>query len=298
MRRFPDPRRWTLAEIRDQAAIARGIYANRRPGEGRDAYRSAYASAVIKVRDLLEASRDLTDLNAALSARQALLDSARYVDAPPISADDLATISGFKKGVRTPDAVAARTAVIGAGIDPDRFPWVVAQPPRTPTEAERDAAVSGTAALIAAQRAITVLRNMWAHRQEQAVADVLSAKDYQQIPRRRIVAMPDLPAGMFCPESKVFDKKCDVPVGLRNGRYLLIECKVSGSEVNSYKRLNHETVSKRDTWERGFAAQAYTAAVLGGVFSPANVLAAQDRGVSIFWEHDLSPLADFLGEVG
>lgn len=59
---------------------------------------------------------------------------------------------------------------------------------------------------------------------------------------------------------------------------MLIECKVSGSAVNSYKRLNHETVNKRDEWERGFAAQAYTGAVLGGVFRPSNVLAAQERG--------------------
>ena len=92
--------------------------------------------------------------------------------------------------------------------------------------------------------------------------------------------------------------KSDVPVGLRNGRFLLLECKVSGSEVNSFKRLDHETVNKRDTWERGFAAQAYTGAVLGGVFKPMNVLAAQDRGVFIFWEHDLSQLGDFLEDVG
>lgn len=112
------------------------------------------------------------------------------------------------------------------------------------------------------------------------------------------MSLGDLPSGLFCPESSVFGQKSDVPVGLRNGRFLLIECKVSGSEVNSYKRLNHETVSKRDTWEKGFAAQAYTAAVLGGVFRPANVLEAQKRGVYIFWEHDLDPLAEFLDAVG
>ena len=144
----------------------------------------------------------------------------------------------------------------------------------------------------------TVLRNRWAARQERAVADILSANGYTAAPRRRIDSLADLPAGFFCPESMVFGQKCDVPVGLRNGRYLLIECKVSGSAVNSYKRLNHETVNKRDEWERGFAAQAYTGAVLGGVFRPSNVLAAQERGVFIFWEHDLTPLAEFLKEVG
>ena len=121
---------------------------------------------------------------------------------------------------------------------------------------------------------------------------------YTQVKRRQIDSFADLLVGLFYLESFVFGQKSDVPVGLRNGRYLLIECKVSGSEVNSYKRLNHETVNKRDTWEKGFAAQAYTGAVLGGVFRPANVLAAQDRGVYIFWEHDLSPLVAFLDEDG
>lgn len=79
---------------------------------------------------------------------------------------------------------------------------------------------------------------------------------------------------------------------------MLLECKVSGSEVNSFRRLNHETVNKHDTWARGFAAQAYTGAVLGGVFKPVNVLAAQERGVYIFWEHHLAPLVAFLDEVG
>jgi len=38
--------------------------------------------------------------------------------------------------------------------------------------------------------------------------------------------------------------------------------------------------------------------VLGGVFRPSNVLAAQERGVFVLWEHDLTPLAAFLKEVG
>jgi hypothetical protein len=68
--------------------------------------------------------------------------------------------------------------------------------------------------------------------------------------------------------------------------------------VDSFKRLNRETVSKRDAWERGFASQAYTGAVLGGVFKPANVMAAQERGVYVLWEHDLSTLGTSLDEVG
>lgn len=298
MKRFPAPHTSSIAEIEEEAAFARGVYADRRPAEGRDAYRYAYAEALADVTELFDASDGLLSLSTILQTRTSLLDAARYLDAPPISADDLETVSGFVKSSATAPAMAARTNVIAAGLDPDRFPWLFDAPDRQPDPAERSSAIRVTAALIASQRAATVLRNRWAARQEKSVADILSANGYTAAPRRRIDSLADLPAGFFCPESMVFGQKCDIPVGLRNGRYLLIECKVSGSAVNSYKRLNHETVNKREEWERGFAAQAYTGAVLGGVFRPSNVLVAQERGVFIFWEHDLTPLADFLKEVG
>jgi hypothetical protein len=298
MRRFPEPRRWTLPELQAQVAIARRLYAGRRPTEGRDAYRIAFADAVAEVTDLLDSSDDLHFLDALLLSRPSLIGAARYLDAPPISEDDLATVSGVPKTSLTATSMARRSPVLRAGLDADRFPWIFARPPRSPTRAERASAIRITAALLAAQRAATVLRNRWAARQEAAVKQVLAGKGYAESGRRRILAVGDLPAGEFSPESMVFGKKCDVPVGLRNGRYLLLECKVSGSEVNSYKRLNHETVNKHDRWQAAFGGQAYTAGVLGGVFSPANVLAAQDEGVFVFWEHDLAPLAEFLDEVG
>ncbi len=288
----------TITEIEAEAEIARALYAQRRPAEGREAYRIAHAAAVAQVRELIAASDDLRSFGPALAARPNLLDIARYLDAPPISADDLETVSGQSKTDLSATAMAARTPVLVAGFDPDRFPWLFSPTARPATVAEREAAIQVTAALVAGQRAATVLRNQWAARQEASVAAALSAAGYIAMPRRPILSLPDLPAGQYCPESPVFGQKCDVPVGLRNGRYLLIECKVSGSAVNSFKRLNHETVNKRDEWNRGFGGQAYTAAVLGGVFRAANVLAAQERGVVIFWEHDLGPLAEFLAAVG
>lgn len=264
MKRFPEPPKWSIGEIEIESKAAEERYARLRPSEGRDAYRIAYAEAMAEVARLLAATDDLLALGDVLRTEPSLLDAARYVDAPPISADDLATVSGSGKGSMTAAAMAARTGVIVEGLDRGRFPWLFESPPRRPTPDERAAAMSVTAALIAAQRASTVLRNRWAKRQEKAVADILSATGYVAAGRRRIDSFADLPTGFFCPGSFVFGQKCDVPVGLRNGRYLLIECKVSGSAVNSYKRLNHETVNKRDEWHRGFAAQAYTAAVLGG----------------------------------
>lgn len=297
MRRFPEPRKWTLDEIRAEVTIARAIYAERRPPEGREAFRIAHASSLEEVRRLFDVSDQLRTFSGLLIAHPDLLDVSRFLAAPFFSQDDLATVSGHGKTSMTAAAMAARTEVISEGLDVDRFPWLSAD--RGPTADELEIAIRTTTVLVATQRAGTVLRIMWARRQEAAVAAVLEANHYERTERRRIMAITDLPSGQFCPESKVFGKNADVPVGLRNSRYLLMECKVSNSEVNSYKRLNHECVNKRQIWHGAFGDQAYTAAVLSGVFKPADVLAAQEDGhVFIYWEHDLEPLAAYLTEIG
>lgn len=107
--------------------------------------------------------------------------------------------------------------------------------------------------------------------------------------------MGDISRGEFCAgESIVAGTKCDIPVGLRNGRLLLIECKVSNSDVNSVKRLNREVGGKAGHWRDVFGQQATTAAALAGVYKLRNLEEAQAAGVMIFWEHDLEPLAEFL----
>jgi hypothetical protein len=70
---------------------------------------------------------------------------------------------------------------------------------------------------------------------------------------------------------------------------------VSNSEVNSIKRLIHERGNKARIWTNAFGSEAIPAAVLAGVFKLTNLREAQEsRGIAIFWEHDLTPLATFL----
>ena len=57
-----------------------------------------------------------------------------------------------------------------------------------------------------------------------------------------------------------------------------IECKVSNSSVNSYKRLIKEACEMANTWYNNLGvAQVVPAVVLGGVFSPANCEKAQNE---------------------
>ena len=93
-------------------------------------------------------------------------------------------------------------------------------------------------------------------------------------------------------------KKADIVIGLADGRFMALECKVSNSEVNSFKRLNHETVEKVQHWGAAFGTNGVVgAAVLAGVFKVANLKDAQEEGVSLFWSFDLAPLGEFLKDV-
>jgi hypothetical protein len=129
-----------------------------------------------------------------------------------------------------------------------------------------------------------------------AVTRLLEDSGFQLVPRRPIDITGGLNPGEFSREASVVGEKCDIPVGLLDARLLFIECKVSNSAVNSVKRLIRETAGKADQWNRRFGQRAITAAVVSGVFKLANLRTAQDRGVVIFWEHDLAPLSQFAQE--
>ena len=74
-----------------------------------------------------------------------------------------------------------------------------------------------------------------------------------------------------------------------------IECKVSNSSTNSVKRLNNDAAVKAASWKLDFGLrQVVPTAVLSGVYKLHNLLDAQDRGLTVFWAHDLKPLTDWI----
>ena len=84
------------------------------------------------------------------------------------------------------------------------------------------------------------------------------------------------------------ETRADIVVRLHDYRAMAIECKASNSAVNSFKRVNHEAAGKARNWITGFGKrQTVPAAVIDGVFSPANLEAAQDDGLAIIWSHRL-----------
>jgi hypothetical protein len=229
----------------------------------------------------------------------------RYLTAPPISEDDLKTLANasFGPNVFKNDPEAARRVreVIKAAFDHNRFPWIASG--SAPTDEELKFAIGISAALAAGRETEMGRRTTSKEAQEAAVRGLLASLEMTEVKPRDIptlTAPSMLAPGEFCGESPVAGTRADVVARLKNADLMLIECKVSNSAVNSYKRLVHDTGGKAAHWYRALGtASTIPCAVLGGVFSRANLETAQNaKGVHLFWQHRLSDLADFVKSAG
>ncbi len=188
-------------------------------------------------------------------------------------------------------------------------------PPGEPTPELIQRAVDVTAELWTIQQQGTSQRMESSRTQEEAVRAQLAAsglsfvsptefgKRTQALGARYVQSLGIVPAnvrdlldlGEFTTEQLVAGHKSDVPVLLPSGVLMTIECKVSNSATNSYKRLIRETDGKRRAWREQFGGGGVrTAAVISGVYSAKNLLDAQGQGMLVFFDHDLHALDAFL----
>jgi XamI restriction endonuclease len=297
------PPRWTRAQLDAGLARAKEIFRQERLQEPLQAYLDAFERYQGFVQSLLETSIDLTELEKAaidiLTDKQ-LLEAFRYLAGPPLSQDDLKTLSEAVLSPgrlrADPDMVRRIIEVVRIGLDRRRFPWISER--REPTEQERGAAVLASAALMAASRVGAMRRNEGKQAQEQLVEDTLLSSGLQKVSTRIISTLSQAPAaGQFCRESLLGERKADFVVGLWDRRVLAIECKVSNSSTNSVKRFNNDAAIKGEVWFRDFGTrQIVPAALLSGVYKIHNLENAQNRGLTLFWAHDLGGLVQWIAQ--
>lgn len=297
MRRgFTVPPSYTVAELRSARDKAEALFKEQRRDEGPRSFEALCVEIEGIVRHALAVTGNLLEPNGdVFRAHPTLFQVLRNFCGPPISEEDLWTLVGGPKFKRVPPAYADETAdVIALVIDTVRFPWIKEN--RNPRPAELEAAILATTTLLAARVMATNRRGSASVRQETAVANVLEECGFRLVESRTaIVVLDHLERGCFSRERKVADAKCDVPVRLRDGRLLALECKVSNGPKNSWKRVNREVGGKAETWRQYFGTQIVTAIVLAGVYDLACLKTAQDsQNVTLFWEHDLAPLAEFV----
>lgn len=226
------------------------------------------------------------------------LELLRYLSGPPISGDDLKVIADTKLSKSflstNHDARQRIIATILRTIDQGRFPWITEN--RPPAPSERNAALIASAALLATSRVQTGRRNDEKNEQERSVGNALKRIGFSEVGRREISVISQAPKpGSFCGECLLGGRKADLIVRLFDERVMPIECKVSNSSTNSVKRLNNDAAAKAVSWRKDFGEkQTVPAVVLSGVYNLANLEDAQERGLTIFWAHNLTALTEWI----
>jgi hypothetical protein len=296
------PPRWNAENLERDSRQATEIFRKERLEEPLEDYLEAFDEYLGNVEDLFETTIDLTELDETavqfLTDRK-LLGAFRYLAGPPISDDDLKTVAEIQSlnaaQLRNdPEAVQRIINVVRMGMDRRRFPWVVEG--RDPTEAQKNAAMLASAALMATQRVGTARRSKGKKAQEAVVSGALAVAGLVEVAKRKVSTLADAPEpGQFCGESYLGNRKADFLVRLWDHRIMPIECKVSNSATNSVKRLNNDAAAKAEAWLKDFGVrQVVPAAVLGGVYKLHNLEDAQIRGLALFWAHDVKALTDWI----
>lgn len=160
-----DPPCWTSEQMKADAAVSTEQFRKQRIEEPLEHYLEAFDDYHGHVEDLFKTTFDLTKLESSaveILTEPKLLNAFRYLAGPPISLDDLKTVaeaaSLSPKQLRAQAELVERVVrVVLIGLDSRRFPWV--KDNRAPTDAERDAAVLASSAMMAAQRVGTKRRS-------------------------------------------------------------------------------------------------------------------------------------------
>lgn len=300
------PRKWTDAETTADISTSKDAFRADRTKAPRDLYlhyaataRVDLADVVPQLSDILGAQPDL-DVLAEIIAKPEHRRALLYTAAPPISEDDLKTVAKARLSKKAMlDAKGGDgsriAAILKSHIDPERFPWI--EKSRDATADEIRDAIMATAAMLAAQRVQTIRRNK-AKLLEETVKHELITLNYTEVKRKPINTIGDAPpAGTFMGETLVAGHRADVVVRLPDQRLLLVECKVSNSEVNSKKRVVNDAGGKAPSWYSVLGTgNVVVCAVLNGVFKKDHLLHVQDdKDVYIFWAHRLQDMANYIG---
>lgn len=291
---------WSKEEITADVATAREAFRHSRLNE-QSLYNAFFDKYSLAFKGILDA---LPELHAGKIDPKFIIEEfaengdgevLRYLAGPPVSSDDMATLADVKlsrAGLSSKGAVRAVNSILSALLDPRRFPWIAEG--RKATQTEIEVAVTSSAALLASQRVQTDRRNRAKEEQEKAVKLLFMGLGYSEARAKPIQLITDAPDPKhLCGSTKLGSKQGDLYVRLPDKRLLAIECKVSNSEVNSFKRVMNDSVGKAVVWRRALGEnQVIPAVVLSGVFKPDNILEAQ-KDIHIIWDHRLTDLKDF-----
>jgi len=131
----------------------------------------------------------LSDHAIAILSDARLLEAARYLTGPPISADDLKVVANVRSLApgtlrANPDLAQRLMETVLLGLDRQRFPWL--HDDRAPTDEERRAAILASAAMLASQRVAMDRRNEGKTDQENRVEEALLGQRFAKVQTRTV----------------------------------------------------------------------------------------------------------------
>ncbi len=298
------PGKWTRAEIAADVEAAIVAFRVNRIAEPLQAWGDEVKKRVKEFERLFDVHDIAKPLE--LNAREVpaiiqdkLLDALRFLSGPPISVNDLKTLSNVSS--LSPAKLRAQPGksqqllnTVIEGVDPIRFSWLAEN--REPRADERRMAILASALLHAAQRVPSDRRNIAKERQEQAVREHLGSIGLIGRKLRRVRTSAQLPEQGIYSLGKVSfgPKRTDVIARMWDNRVIPIECKISNSAADSLKSLN-DAIAKVRAWSLAFGdSNVASSAMLGGVYSIDHVMSAQANGLLIFWSHRVEDLGAFV----
>lgn len=294
------PPRWSRSQLDVERERALTTLLQQWGERGTQEYKDMFGQCLSFIRHLFQATNDLLSFEpGCLVQNPELIEPSRFLSAPPISQDDLETLAGggIKRGEISEELAQRIVSVMTTAWDPFRFPWL--EQKRKPTVAERRMAIHWTASIWAIEKVRTRRRMCESREQQDQVIAVLKDAGFQERKLSHIDSLNDLSPKEYGQEAIIAGAKCDIPVRLRDGRLLAIECKASNSAINSVKRLVREAGGKSLTWQSSFGDEVIPAVVLSGIYKLKNLIEVQNQyKVTIFWQHDLRPLAEFINIAG
>jgi len=298
------PGKWTRAEIAADVEAAVAAFRVNRIAEPLQAWSDEVKKRVEDFERLFDVHdvakpHELNAQDVPAIIQDRLLDALCYLPGPPMSTDELKTVSGVgslspAKLRAQPENAQRLLSTVVTGVDPFRFSWLAEN--REPTADERRRAVLASGLLHAAQRVPSDRRNIAKEFQERAVREHLASLGLTGRNLKRVTTSAQLAEqGIYSLGEVSFGpKRADVIAIMWDNRVIPIECNVSNSAKDSLKSLNI-TVAKMKAWNLAFGDSNIAPSVmLGGVYSIENIMSAQADGLLIFWSHRVEDLGAFV----
>jgi hypothetical protein len=288
---------------RAQSALAKDLFVRHLTPEvsGND-WQVAVAESAIIVRASLDATSQLTDVQAGLVKSAAHLGPLRHLLAPPASQDRFKLLCpAYLKDAEnkgrplTRERAEAIAWVVGQWRNKSLTAWL--DEGRQPTEAQIEIVVTAVSHLIATQRVGTVQRNRLADAQEQSVVKLLMAKNWIPMPSQPIDQLTTIPPKHFMRKTRFstrnLPQEVDIACGLGKTVVCAMECKVTNDSTNSIKSVN-DILKKATAWQEHWGSFVKTAALLQGVVGYKDVARLLSANVRVFWSHDLDRFGEWI----